>query len=232
MLSKILDFLFPKICVGCSKLGTYFCQNCIQNILQKELICPFCKRPSIGGAVHPVCKRKYGLDGLWSLGAYQDSLKKAIQKLKYHFVSDLGETLVDLTLKYWARYNPFLLDEIKKDGGKNWQIVPVPLHKYRQNWRGFNQSALLAKLLAKKIGLTYSEALVRVKNTKPQADLSADKRKLNIKNAFSLTKSSRLGPNNFILVDDVWTTGSTMRECCFILKKGGAKKVWALTLAR
>lgn len=229
---NLLDIFFPKCCVGCNKTGIYFCSNCIQGIKQTDLVCPFCERLSLGGVVHPICIRKYGLDGLWSLGVYEDPLKKAVQKLKYKFIIELAEVLIDITLEYWAKYQPFLLDQIKKNKGEGWVITAVPLHKNRQNLRGFNQSSLLGRLLAKKTGLNYQELLVRVKNTKQQAKLPSHLRKQNIKNAFILATNDLRSATSVILVDDVWTTGSTLKECCLVLKKGGAKKVWGLTLAR
>jgi ComF family protein len=201
------------------------------DIKQTELVCPFCERLSIGGLVHPVCKRKYGLDGLWSLGVYQPPLRQALQKIKYQWIKDLAEILVDITLEYWAKYQPVLLEQIKKDQGKDWQIVPVPLHSSRERWRGFNQSALLAKLLADKLGLKYLDDLKRIKRTKPQVGLKSDKRRQNIRGAFALTNEQSLA-SNVLLIDDVWITGSTLKECCYVLKRSGAKKIWALTLAR
>lgn len=229
---NLLDFIYPKKCVGCSKFGIYLCINCSQNILQTDLVCPFCEKLSIGGLTHPVCIRKYGLDGLWSLGIYHDPLRKAIQKLKYKWVSEIADSLVDLLITYWAKNPPMLLDQIKKDRGVGWIITPIPLHKRRENWRGFNQSALLGKIFAKKLGLKYLDLLIRVKNTKSQVGLKSFQRRANVKGAFSLTKHSILNPKNLILIDDVWTTGSTLKEACFVLKKSGVKKVWALTLAR
>lgn len=231
---RLSDILFPKFCLGCNKLGTYLCPGCISNIKQGELICPTCEHPSIGGSVHPLCKRRYGLDGLWSLGSYEGSLKKAIQKLKYKFVRELAQDLIDLSINYWAKYSPLFFTEISKTGVENWAIVPVPLHPKRERWRGFNQAALLGQLLSKKIGIDYREALNRVKHTKPQVGLKGSERKKNIKDAFTLTTNYQPKTKNssILLVDDVWTTGSTLKECCYILKRGGAKKVWAITLAR
>ncbi len=227
-----MDWFFPKECAGCNASGDYFCPNCISRIPQTELVCPFCERPSLGGVTHPVCRRRYGLDGLWSLGAYQSPLKNAIQKLKYRFIPELAGVLVDVTLEYWARYQPLLLDRIKKSGGKDWLVMPVPLHWQRQNWRGFNQSALLAKSLASKTGLSYAEVLKRDRVTRPQAKLDSYLRRLNIKGAFSLNPNFKVQNVNVLLIDDVWTTGSTLKECCYALKKGGTKSVWALTIAR
>lgn len=227
---NIIDFLFPKLCVGCGKLGQYLCPSCVVNIGQTELVCPICERLAYGGATHPICKRKYGLDGLWSLGVYSGALQIAIQKLKYRWVRELAEVLVDLMIEYWARYNPEFIQQIRKDQGNNWQIVPVPLHKFRQNWRGFNQASLLGQLLSKRLNLDYLEGLKRIRNTKPQIELKAGERRKNIKGAFSVACS--LPPVNYLLIDDVWTTGVTLKECCYVLKRSGAKKVWAITLAR
>lgn len=228
---KFLDLLFPKFCVGCKKFGTYFCPQCVSNILQTDLVCPVCERLAVGGVTHPLCKGKFKLDGLWSLGIYQDSLKNAVQKLKYKFISEIAEELVNLTIKYWAKYTPQFFEDIKKDKKAGWIIVPVPLHPKRQKWRGFNQSALIGQLLSKKMGLEYCEALKRIRYTKPQVKLKGWERKKNIKGAFILTTNYKLPTMNYLLVDDVWTTGSTLKECCWVLKRGGAKKVWAITLA-
>lgn len=229
---NLLDLIFPKFCAGCGKWGYYLCPECISNIPQGELVCPKCEKLAIGGLVHPLCKSRYGLDGLWSLGVYQNPLKKIIQKLKYRFVRESASTIVDLVVKYWARWTPQLLEEVKKDQGRGWVVVPVPLHPQRQRWRGFNQSAELGKLLASKLGLEYQEVLQRIKYTKPQVALKSWERKQNIKGAFDINSKFEFRNSNFLLVDDVWTTGSTLKECGYVLKRGGAKKVWAVTLAR
>lgn len=229
----ILDLLFPRKCVGCKKEGSYICQDCVCDIKQMDLVCPRCEDLAIGGQTHPICKRRYGLDGLWSLGIYQDPLRKAIQQLKYKGVKELAEILTDITIEYWAKYQPFILDQIKKDRGRGWAVVPVPLHWWRQNSRGFNQSSLIGQILSKKLGLDYSESLKRVRFTRSQTKLKGKQRHQNIKDAFEITKPYTLSPKPYVLLlDDVWTTGSTLRECCWVLKRAGAKKVWALTLAR
>lgn len=232
MLSVVLDLIFPKSCANCGKGRSYFCSDCISQIMQTDLVCPQCERPSLGGFTHPVCKRSWGMDGLWSLGIYDKPLKQPIQKLKYKFIEELAENLIDLFLEYWARYQPLLLDQIKKDRGVDWILIPVPLHKRRQNWRGFNQSALLAKLLAQKIGLTYKDCLLRTKHTKPQMSLKSQDRHQNIHGVFALKEGSSVKDKKILLIDDVWTTGSTLKECTTVLKRNGSKLVWGLTIAR
>ncbi len=229
MFSLIFDILFPKKCVGCGSFGSYLCRSCIKNSFQKELICPICSRSAVGGQTHPICKRRYNLDGLWSLGSYQGALRQAILQFKYHQVSDISKDLANIIIEYWARNTPFLLEEIRKDPD-NWFITSVPLHWFRQNKRGFNQSELMARDIAGMIGIPYKDLLKRVHSTKQQVKLNAHDRRFNTKGAFvaqNIPKNS-----NVLLFDDVFTTGSTMKECCFVLKKMGAKIVWGVTLAR
>mgnify|MGYP001570237246 FL=1 len=232
-MNLILDLLFPKKCVGCKKEGSYFCQDCIRNILQTDLVCPRCDRLAVGGQTHPICRRRFDLDGLWSLGIYQDSLKNAIQKLKYKGIKELAEILTDIIIEYFAKYQPFILDQITKTRGVGWAVISVPLYWWRENNRGFNQSALIGQNLSKKLGLDYCEGIKRIRYTRPQVKLKGKQRKENIRNAFEISPNYSLSPRPYtLLIDDVWTTGSTMRECCYVLKRSGAKKVWAITLAR
>lgn len=238
--SLILDILFPKKCVGCGISGSYICGDCVRDIKQGELVCPRCEDLAVGGQTHPICRRRFGLDGLWSLGIYQDPLRSAIQKLKYKGIEELAEILVNIMVEYWARYQPFVLDQIKKDGGLGWVVIPVPLFWWRENSRGFNQASLIGQSLSKKLGLDYCKALKRIRYTRSQIKLKSTQRRENIKDAFAISSSfqslgfarDRPPISNILLIDDVWTTGSTLRECCWVLKRGGAKKVWALTLAR
>lgn len=231
---NLLDFLFPKTCIGCGKYGRYFCESCVLEIKQSEPVCPFCEKQNLGGVVHAVCVRKYGLDGFWYLGVYQGGLRKAIQKLKYKWVSVIASELVDITIEYWAKNSPIVLDKVKKNRGQDWVVTSVPLHIRRQNWRGFNQSELLARLFAQRLGLRYLNLLKRVRNTTPQMKLMAHERKSNIKNAFEVlaVSSQSSAFRNVILIDDVWTTGSTLKECCYELKRSGVGVVWAITIAR
>jgi ComF family protein len=233
MLGSFLDLIFPKYCVGCNKEGTLLCQTCQKQVTQKDLICPQCKKIAFAGLTHPICRRWYSLDGLWSFGAFEGVLRKSIQKLKYRWVTEHADILMDQVIEYLAISSPEFFLQIKRDRGIGWAIVPVPLHWQRQNWRGFNQSALIAKKLAESLGLPYVELLKRTKNTTSQTTYDAAARRLNIKNAFTLSPNISISSYpHILLIDDVWTTGSTLQECCFVLKKNGVKKVWGFTLAR
>lgn len=232
MLKTLLDVLFPKKCVGCNKVGSYFCSNCIANIFPADLICPVCSRASLGGQTHPVCREKLGLDGLWSMGIYKNPLKTAIGQLKYRNVRELGKNLVDILVENWEKFKPQISKEIIKDKRVGWAVVPVPLYWFRENSRGFNQSAIIGQSLSKKLGLAYCEGLKRTRSTKSQVSLKSQDRRQNLQNAFAVNSQFSIVNSQLLLIDDVWTTGSTIKECCKVLKEAGAKKVWAITLAR
>lgn len=109
----------------------------------------------------------------------------------------------------------------------------MPLHWSRFNWRGFNQAEKLAEVLAKKWALSVNvDLLERKKLTWSQAKLSKQDRLNNILNAFRIKRNSDLKEKNILLIDDVWTTGTTLNQCAVVLKQAGAKWVWGLTLAR
>lgn len=233
LLQLFLDVLFPKRCVGCKSIGSYICLKCIPTILQKNLVCVYCHNESFGGITHPLlCQQRSNLDGAWFLGTYEGVLKKAILKLKYHFVSSLAQELAELLIAYIDLRDPYFLEQIK-DHPDKWIMTAVPLSKYRENMRGFNQSELLAKILAQKLNLKYVDLLKRTRETKPQVGLKANLRRENVKNAFTIEnyKFKIENSTNILLVDDVWTTGSTLKECAKKLKMAGVEKVWALTIA-
>ena len=218
---NLLDFIFPKKCVNCGKVGDYFCEECLNEVetIDKP-ICAICKRNSTGGRTHFACRKEYGLDGLIVAFKYKGPVKRAISKIKYKWVYDIESVFIDELLKQFNKIDiPKLI------------LVPVPLHAKRKNWRGFNQSEKLAGNLAKKLGTEKLELLRRTRETKPQVGLSREERNKNIRGAFSLISDYDLSEEIIILVDDVYTSGATIAECSKVLKKGGAKSVWGLVIA-
>lgn len=188
-----------------------------------------CGRLSVGGLTHPGCRRTLGMDGLTSIFAYKGLIKKAIKKIKYRFVSDMAGDLTEAFLSFCGENKVFV--QFCQD---NPLLVPVPLHSRRQRWRGFNQAELLGKMIAKNLGLDFvPDLLARVKETQPQADLKKEERIRNIKGSFKVSPNILISQYpNILLFDDVWTSGATLREAAKVLKRGGAKKVWGLTIAR
>jgi len=110
-------------------------------------------------------------------------------------------------------------------------IVPVPLSRNSLRERGFNQSLLMARVISKKLNITlYMDALLKTRDTLPQVGLNAKERRKNLKGAFKA--SGKINNQRLLLIDDVMTTGATVRECSKILIKAGAKEVVVITLAR
>ncbi len=148
------------------------------------------------------------------------SIKELIKQVKYKFVADMGEEIVELVGKV-ERVLPSPV------------LIPIPLAEKRWRWRGFNQSELLGKMIAKKNGWGFESMLLkRVKTRGPQVGLTMKERKENIRGVFAVNQDKRKENENVILFDDVWTTGATMKEAARVLKRAGVSKVWGLVLAR
>jgi len=149
---------------------------------------------------------------------------ESIQRLKYnlenYLASSLGKLMSSFAREYIFNVTDFL-------------IVPVPLHRRRLRERGFNQSLLLARVLASDLGnqLDYL-SLIRKRYTRAQTGLKREARRKNVKDAFSIIYPETVKDKKILLVDDVFTTGYTLNECARILKKSGATTVICLTLAR
>lgn len=229
-----IDILFPIECLRCKKEGAWICENCYQE-LEKNYFqyCLNCKEKNDYGKICEKCEDDFYIDGILIAGNYQDKLlSQAIKTFKYKFVKNLSIHLGKFL-------SEFLFEQIIKEREKKPEfiknikdtiIIPVPLHKKRLNWRGFNQSEELAKILAKKFSLEISTELKRIRHKKPQTQLKKQKRKENIKNCFAWS-GEKIQNKNIILIDDVTTTGSTLNECAKILKENGVDEVWGLVLA-
>ena len=220
------DLVFPIYCLVCGNSDdAYLCQACVHKIpkLEKQF-CIACQRPSPFGKTHPTCISRNRLDGIISALPYTDQkVKEIIAAFKYSFADTLAERLSGL-----------LVQEMKtQDLGEyfaEFKVIPVPLHQRRLNWRGFNQSVLLAEPLSRMLNIPVEKNLItRTRFTKPQTDLKREERAINIANAFTVNKNAFSG--KYLLVDDVVTTGSTLNEIAKLLKQNGAQEVWALTLA-
>ncbi len=231
----MLDILFPLCCLGCGTTGTWICKMCQKKIPTRlEQRCPACMHHITPlGQICFSCRdtTATALDGLFVASYYHDSLlPRAIHTWKYRFIPDfsypLGSFLADTILT-----STLPLPE---------SIIPVPLHRRRLRYRGFNQSELLAKALAQALtpGLelaVHSDVLLRTRYTKPQMKTDSREERLNnLKNAFAIApeKKNILTGKNIWLIDDVATTGTTMEECAIVLKHHGARSVFGIVLAR
>lgn len=228
-----LDLVFPIRCINCGQFGRYLCQKCLNQIpLKQGFECIGCKQPVSAGLTCLFCRKENHSDRLLVAADYKNPLvKKTIKTLKFKFVSELSFPLSILLKKY--------IKQLRKKNkfnifAENPILIPVPIHKRRENRRGFNQSELLAKFLADIFQMEYCpDILIRTKNTMPQADIKERADRLeNIKSAFDCLSPTKISGRSVILIDDVCTTGATLNECAKILKHHGAKSVMALVLAR
>ncbi len=244
-----LDVIFPPCCLGCGKNledesiantnefesefhesflneHPYVCDECFKSIpINNALYCPICFTRFAGAKLCNHAK-KSNLSELGFAANYENELiKNIIWNLKYRFVRDLSETLALILYKY--------LLSVKIKNLASYCIIPVPLHKSRLKWRGFNQSELIAEKLSEKLNIPLiSDTLVRLKKTDDQTKLDKEKRGLNLQNAFQIKNPDLISGKNIFLLDDVYTSGATIEEAAKTLKQTGAKKIIGLVVAK
>ncbi len=214
MWKTILTILFPIHCLGCNQEGNFICFNCFNKLhLNTEL----------------------PLNNLLISSYYENPLiKKMLHRYKYDFVKELAKPLGLLMVK---KLNNFP-NEFNKN---NSILIPVPLHKKRLKWRGFNQSELLAQVISQELGIpVIDNILIKTKHTLPQVKLeNSQQRKENMNNVFALkspclenTAFNYFSNKKIILIDDISTTGTTLEECNKALKPLKPKSVWRLVVAK
>lgn len=227
------DLIFPLRCIGCGKFGEYVCRGCLGSIsIKKNFECIGCKRNTPLGQTCFLCAKTSSVDQLLIVADYKNSLvEKSIKFFKYRFIRDIEKPLSILMKKYlkWLT-----LDKKFNVFENNPLLVPVSLHPRRLNWRGFNQSELLAKDIANTFQMEMAgEVIERTVNTIPQADIKEKEKRLkNLKDVFSVRNKDKIFGREVLLIDDVCTTGATLNECANGLKANGASKVIALVIAR
>jgi competence protein ComFC len=231
--SKIKDFLlkifFPKFCFSCQREGSYLCPDCSATLDILESNFCLCENPSRLPAAGKcfLCQKK-SLNGLYFAVSYKNNLiKTLIHRFKYEpYIKELATSLACLII---AHFN--LIQKVFS--GENFIIVPVPLTKKKLKKRGFNQSEEIAKELAKNLSIPLlSDCLIKEKETPAQMELKKEARQNNLKGVFSISDPGRIRGKKILLVDDVYTTGSTMQECASVLKKAGSQEVWGVAIAR
>ncbi|MGM0437083.1 MAG: ComF family protein [Bacillota bacterium] len=215
-------------CLGKLEYNSNFCSRCGREIEiskkeklakngEKDLNCEFCSKN----------KDIFHFEKNRSVFVYENLGRELIFHFKYFNKKELYLPLGELLYIYFKEY----YSKINFD-----YIIPIPLFKGRKKERGYNQATLLAEIVAKKSGLDLiGDLLIRHKKTPPLYDLNRSKREALIKGVFSLNekyKTLDLKNKNILLIDDIFTTGTTTNEASFVFKKeGGVNKVYTLTLA-
>jgi len=226
----LLDLVFPPRCVGCLRLGQLFCDFCAQRVLPapSRQVCQRCGLELPGdvrrlGFSCPGCNDALGWVEVAAL--FEDPLQQAVHALKYDDESQLGTSL-GRYLRAVTAEAPWPAIMGRLDG-----VVPVPLHKDRLRARGYNQARLLAAALALEASTpVLVRAIERFQATSSQVGLSPSERSENVNGKFR-ADSELVAGKVLLLVDDVFTTGATMRECASVLRDAGAEAVYGIALA-
>lgn len=238
-INLLKDLIFPVFCLSCQKEGYWLCPECLPKIkIEPQFFCPHCYQDNEDGRACLPCRPFSFLDGAVAVFSYENELvAKMIQLLKYQYIEEMAEVfgkLIEDFSKAGAGLKGCSL--LKKEGIKGWLefvILPVPLHRRRYLERGFNQAELLAQVWARHFGRpVLKNILVRHRFTKTQVGLSGEERRQNITGVFAIKSSLPAEAEKIVLVDDVFTTGSTLQECARVLKEAGAREVWGVTIAR
>lgn len=238
----LVSVFFPADCRLCDELLTTasripICDECLGSFaVLRGMLCDRCGLPgsewSLGGdkrqqqapsSICPVClEREYGFERARSYASYRGNLVRAIVLLKFERIEPLG--------KWFAERLKEVVQQHHLDGGL---VVPVPLHRQREKERGYNQADLIAKPLARSLGLPCKSLLLV--RTKPRPDkhiLSLEERWDAVRGAFATRPGAQVDNLRVLLVDDVMTSGATLDACAKVLRGAGAKSVIGLTVAR
>lgn len=224
IIESLLELVYPTCCAGCGRFGQLVCQDCVDLLpLIGTKFCLKCGKPTyyLVDDCRDCRKKRFVFSEARSLGLYQGNLKELVHKFKYGNRRGLAEIFVNLLIEHIGR-DYFGVD----------LVTCVPLSRRKKNERGFNQAQSLAEQIALQLNLPFSEVLCQEKETQDQSKLRAAERKKNIKGAFSLKCDSPPEGSTVLLVDDVFTTGSTVNECSKVLKASGAELVKVVTVAR
>jgi ComF family protein len=230
----LFNLVFPDDCRLCEKPLTNIsripvCASCLSlpQPLQMDYFCRVCRTPFVDSYpldeqdLCTVCREnRASFDSAYSYGSYEGALQKLIQLFKYAKVESLAGPLSRLLLLSLPFEENFDV------------VVAMPMH-WRKRWqRGFNQAELLAEPVARRLGLKLSQSLRRVRYTAAQAGLNEKERRANLKDSLAVKRPAEIHGKRVLLIDDVFTTGASLRAAAAVLKAGGAAHVTALTLAR
>lgn len=237
ILHFFINLILPPRCIKCGKILSEhngLCPECFAAVnFISEPYCHICGHPFSDTAgtkfsTKQICgncakEKKHLFKMQRSAFVYDENSKNLVIDFKFHDKTSSAEVLANMLFvagkDIWAE-NPDYL-------------IPVPMHKKRLLKRRYNQAALLCKYLSlKTLVPTDYFSLVRTQNTVPQVSLTGAKRRNNLKNAFSVKHPEKLKGKNVVLVDDVKTTGSTLRECAKTLQKNGITNIYTLTLSQ
>lgn len=232
-LKASVDLFLPPACLLCgqrlddSAKGPDFCETCMAGVTPLgPAHCCLCAQPFANATSSHLCgsclKRPPGFTMVHAAGRYHGSIKDAVHRLKHCNQLVLAKPL------------GLILGEVIADAAHACRfdtIVPVPLHRQRLRTRGYNQAVEIARPLSHQLGLPIQAGLLqRSRRTPPQQGLAADQRRRNLRHAFAL--AGQVTGARVLLVDDIMTTGETVRECCRVLAQGGTEDIQVAVVGR
>lgn len=223
-----LDLLFPHSCRGCGLMGEVLCERCKNHIIKTHRdICPNCKQPfsttntsDLSIFTSHKCSRCHDLPPIYVVGPRNTILGELIHDYKYHSIRALAKPLAELIHTTLPQSLP-----------KNTILVPLPTASHHIRARGLDHTYLIAKHLGKTRHLSTKHILIRDKNT-VQVGSDRTKRLTQAKSAYRLNPKVKINPNTtYILIDDIWTTGASVKAASNILKQAGAQNLIIALLA-
>lgn len=226
----LLNAIFPVHCSCCRQPLTplsappYLCKECFMNIpLIKNKKCTKCGKsldilPSSLTCFECSSGQKLPFNDFYAPLNYSSYGRAIVHNLKFHATPSAAKTIGELIYAKLASNN--LLDKFDA-------FIPAPISKKRLKKRSYNQTELICKYLSKKTGIPTINALKKIRNTKPQSELTKKERLTNLDGSIIFNTKSKI-PESIAFVDDVYTTGTTAKHCCNTLKKNGAKKLYVL----
>ena len=241
---SLFSVLFPSDCRICgepllniSRLPV--CPECVATIVPIQgKVCSICGERVLSSYAEadedgllrcPVCRRvRRPFARAVAYGSYDDALRELVHLLKYNGVRPAAAVLGRLLADAIARLEPVFTQ-------KPVLLIPVPLFKGRRHQRGFNQAELIARNALKILGGPLelrNDILLRSRDTHSQIGLTSHQRRENLRGAFAVAGAEEITGREILLVDDVYTTGTTVTECAKVLRRAGAAQVWVATVAR
>jgi len=231
ILTAVSNYLYPTRCIFCHEFleaqDAQCCDSCYSDIDRIDcFFCPKCgkKREEASELCFDCSTKPHYFESGRAMYVYEGAIKKSLFGLKFFHETWVGKTFGQLLAQYYLELELFEVD----------LVLPIPLHILRRIKRGYNQAEIVGQSFSLYAKLIYeSNALLRHKWTKPQKDLTEIERKSNLENAFSLKKSKvdLIKGKRILLIDDIYTTGTTIDSCAKLLYENGANKVYFLTIA-
>lgn len=212
ILTRVLDLIFPPICGFCGKLNTkYICNEC-EKIVNLE-------------AINKIDSYNKNYNRHLYIFKYEGIIREKIIDYKFNNKVYLYRTFTEAVLK--NEENIKFIEQYDF-------LIPVPIHKERKKVRGYNQSELIARILADEIGKIKLQVdiLKKNKNIVAQSTLDKKQRSENIKGVYKVINKQKIIDRKILLLDDIYTTGSTANECSKVLKEARCKEVGIITIAK